>query len=53
MRIRRSKGQSILEYSTLIIICAAALLAMSTYIQRAMNARLQQAQEELNYYSSE
>jgi Flp pilus assembly pilin Flp len=32
------RGQSLIEYSMLVIIIAAALMAMTTYIQRAMNA---------------
>ena len=47
------KGQSVLEYSLLIIIIAAALTAMTTYIMRSMNARVKQAQDELNYYRQE
>jgi hypothetical protein len=35
-----SKGQSFIEYTLLIIIVAAALTAMTTYIVRAMNAYL-------------
>ncbi|MCF7887490.1 MAG: hypothetical protein K9L71_03660 [Candidatus Omnitrophica bacterium] len=42
------KGQSILEYSLLIMVIAAALMAMQKYIRRAMNARLKQVQEELD-----
>jgi Flp pilus assembly pilin Flp len=53
MRIRHNNGQNILEYTMLILICAAALIAMTTYVQRAMNARLKQAQDELNYYRAE
>jgi len=34
----------------LIIIVAAALVAMTTYITRSMNARLKSAQSELDYY---
>ncbi len=47
------KAQSVLEYTMLIIIVAAALAAMTTYITRSMNARLKQAQDELNYYRKE
>lgn len=47
------KAQSIIEYTMLIIIVAAALMAMSTYVTRSMNARLKQAQIELNYYKQE
>ncbi|MCX5706991.1 MAG: hypothetical protein NTW13_04985 [Candidatus Omnitrophica bacterium] len=48
--IKNRRAQSILEYTVLILIIASALMAMSTYIMRAMNAHLKQAQEELNYY---
>jgi len=47
------KGQSILEYTLLIIMIAAALTAMTTYIMRSMNARVKQTQDELNYYRQE
>jgi hypothetical protein len=47
------KSQSFLEYSMLVIIVAAALLAMNTYVMRAMNARLKQAQEELSYHRAD
>lgn len=50
---RNVQAQSIIEYTLLIIIVAAALMAMTTYITRSMNARLKQAQEELNYYRQE
>jgi len=44
----QKRAQSFLEYSMLIIIVATALVAMSRYIQRSMNARLKQVQLELN-----
>ena len=47
MRLLR-KSQSFLEYAFLIGVISAALMAMYTYINRAMNARLKQAQVELN-----
>ena len=50
MKIDNSKAQNVLEYTMLIIIAAAALVAMTTYVMRAMNARLIQAQDELDYY---
>jgi hypothetical protein len=37
----------------LILIVAAALIAMTTYVTRAMNARLKQSQDELNYYRAD
>jgi hypothetical protein len=53
MKATNKKAQSVVEYTMLIIIVAAALMAMTTYIMRSMNARLIQAQDELNYYRSE
>jgi Flp pilus assembly pilin Flp len=53
MKIFKGKGQSVIEYTMLAIIVAVALMAMSTYIMRSMNARLKQTQEELNYYRAE
>jgi Flp pilus assembly pilin Flp len=53
MRIRGRKAQNILEYTMLILICAAALIAMSTYVQRAINARMAQTHDELNYYRAD
>lgn len=50
---KENNAQSIIEYTMLIIIVAAALMAMSTYITRSTNARLKQAQDELNYYRKE
>ena len=41
MTPRIRNGQSFIEYTLLIIIVAAALTAMTVYITRAMNARLQ------------
>jgi Flp pilus assembly pilin Flp len=46
MKIR--KAQSILEYTLLVVVVSAALMAMHKYINRALNARLKQVQLELN-----
>lgn len=46
---KNNKGQNVLEYTLLIIIVAAALTAMYTYMNRSVNARLRQVQDELNY----
>ncbi|MFA5437307.1 MAG: hypothetical protein WC293_01885 [Candidatus Omnitrophota bacterium] len=51
--LRSTRAQNVIEYTMLIIIVAAALMAMSTYIMRSMNARLKQTQDELNYYRRE
>jgi Flp pilus assembly pilin Flp len=53
MILRTRSGQSFIEYTMLIMIVSAALIAMTTYIMRSMNARLKQEQGELNYYSAE
>jgi len=41
-------GQSFMEYVTLIAVISAALIAMYTYMQRSINARLKQVQVELD-----
>jgi len=48
--LNHKKGQSIIEYTMLAVIVAGAIMAMTTYIMRAMNARIKQTQDELNYY---
>ncbi|MDO8661640.1 MAG: hypothetical protein Q7K98_00245 [Candidatus Omnitrophota bacterium] len=53
MKIDNNKAQNVLEYTMLIIIAAAALVAMTTYIMRSMNARIMQTNDELNYYRLE
>ncbi len=45
---RKKDGQNMLEYTVMIIVVVIALVAMGTYMQRSMNARLKQIQEELN-----
>lgn len=47
------KGQSFIEYTMLIIIVSAGLVAMTAYLMRAANARLMQEQQELSYYKAE
>lgn len=44
---KHRNGQSIIEYTMLIIIVAAALMAMATYITRSVNARIKQTSDEL------
>lgn len=46
----RCRGQNMIEYTVLMMIVAAALIAMTTYMMRSMNARIKQTQDELNYY---
>ena len=47
--LRFKKGQSVIEYTLLITIVAAALMAMSIYIMRLVSVGSQQTQEELSY----
>ena len=42
------RAQSFLEYVVLIMVVTAALITMYTYIQRSMNARLEQVRNELD-----
>ena len=44
----RIKAQSLIEYAILVGAVAAALLAMRTYMQRAVNVNLLIIQEEIN-----
>ena len=46
-------GQSFVEYTMLIMIVGAALVAMTAYLMRSANARMKQEQQELNYYKAE
>lgn len=42
------RAQNFLEYTMLILVITAALIAMQQYIQRSINARLKQVQQELD-----
>jgi Flp pilus assembly pilin Flp len=42
------RAQNFLEYTMLIMVIAAALIAMQLYMQRSVNARLRQVQTELD-----
>ena len=42
------RGQSFLEYTMLILIISAALIAMRQYVQRSLNVHLKQIQEEIS-----
>ncbi len=43
----KTKAQSIIEYTVLIAVIAAAFIAMHQYLYRSMNARLKQVQDEV------
>ena len=53
MRRINRRGQNMIEYTVLIMIVAGALIAMTTYMMRSMNARIKQTQDELNYYRAD
>lgn len=46
--LAKRRAQSLLEYAMLIGIISMALIAMFTYMQRSVNARLKQIQVELD-----
>jgi len=49
--MRKRKFQSIIEYVLLVGIVAAALVAMTVYVQRATQANLKLIEEQLNLYA--
>lgn len=51
MMARFRKGQSMVEYTMLIIIVAAALMAMTVYITRSINARVKQTEDEYKLFT--
>lgn len=53
MTSRVRNGQSFLEYAMLILIISGAIIAMTAYLMRSLNARLKQEKNELNYYKAE
>ena len=46
--LSNKRAQNFLEYTMLIMVIVAALIAMQQYIQRSVNARLKQVQQELD-----
>jgi len=46
--MHKKSAQNLLEYTVLVSVISAALLAMGLYIQRSINARIKQAQIELD-----
>jgi Flp pilus assembly pilin Flp len=44
---RKEKGQSLIEYAMVAAIVSAAVVAMSTYVFRAIQATQQEIQKEL------
>ena len=52
MRTRQT-AQSTLEYAVLIVVVAAALVAMNTYVRRAIQANVKNVEVELNAATAE
>lgn len=46
--LKSNKGQSLLEYATVAAIVTAAVVAMSTYVFRSVQATQQVIQSEFN-----
>ncbi len=44
----RRRAQSILEYTLIIATVVAALMAMSTYVQRSVQANLKMIEDQVN-----
>lgn len=49
----RQTAQSTLEYAVLIAVVAAALVAMNTYVRRAIQANVKNVEVELNAATAE
>lgn len=45
---QKIRGQSVIEYTLLIITVAVAFMAMNLYVRRAINARLRNIELEIN-----
>jgi len=46
--MRKKKAQSILEYAILISVVTAALISMSLYVRRAIQANLKTIENQIN-----
>lgn len=46
--LRSLRGQSVLEYATFIAVVAAAVITMSTYVRRSVQAKLKGVEERIN-----
>lgn len=47
-RMRRTRGQSTLEYAIFITVVAAALITMNVYIRRSIQANLKEVEDHIN-----
>ena len=43
------RGQSILEYATIIAVVASALTLMAVYVQRSIQANLKTVEDQVNF----
>jgi Flp pilus assembly pilin Flp len=52
MRLNRinRKGQNVIEYAVVVAIIGSAMLAMSTYVYRSVQATQQMIQKRFNEY---
>ena len=48
MKLSRFLGQSMVEYSMVLIVVVAALIAMQVYIKRAAQGRLRKSYDEIS-----
>ncbi len=51
--MKNTRAQSILEYSILIAVVAAALISMSLYVRRAIQANLKTIENQINAEANE
>jgi Flp pilus assembly pilin Flp len=45
MRLKKRTGQNLIEYAIIVAVVASAMLAMSTYVFRSVQATQQSIQE--------
>jgi len=45
-----SKAQSIIDYATLIAVIAMSLIAMVSYLQKSISAKIEMTREDMNQY---
>ncbi|MDD5610820.1 MAG: hypothetical protein PHH69_04690 [Candidatus Omnitrophica bacterium] len=48
IRNRRNRAQSMIEYSVLIAIVSAAIVAMTVYVNRSIKGKMKHIESQLN-----
>ena len=48
VRKKLASGQAVLEYAVFIAVVAAALITMSTYVRRSIQANLKGVEDQIN-----